>query len=268
VRDGDDWVLNGSKVWTTGAWWSDWGLVLARTNWDVPKHRGLTVFMVPIRAEGVTVSRIEMLNGSKEFCQEFLTDVRVPDSDRIGEVDGGWTVGTRWMFHERMLLNSPLVTVQGSGGHSDVGADALAQIARETGRADDPDAHSLVGEVRMLELVKFELNTRVGAAMRTGDLNDQAAAISRLFGGTTTARSYTLAFDLAGPAGVAWADDDGEVRHTGLDFLMRQASSIGGGTLEMARNVISERVLGMPRERSQDKDIPFRDVPRGAPSQR
>jgi alkylation response protein AidB-like acyl-CoA dehydrogenase len=268
VRAGDEWVLNGSKVWTTGAWWSDWGLVLARTNWDVPKHRGLTVFMVPIRADGVAVHRIEMLNGSKEFCQEFLTDVRVPDSDRIGEVDGGWTVGTRWMFHERMLLNSPLVTVQGSGGHSDVGAAAVVQVARDVGRTDDDDARSIVGEVRMLELVKFELQARIGEAMRAGTMNDQSAAIGRLFGGVTTARSYTLAFDLAGPAGAAWSEDDGEVRHVGLDFLMRQASSIGGGTLEMARNVISERVLGMPRERSHDKDIPFREVPRGAPAQR
>jgi alkylation response protein AidB-like acyl-CoA dehydrogenase len=268
VREGDEWVLNGSKVWTTGAWWSDWGLCLARTNWDVPKHRGLTVFIFPIRAEGVTVHRIEMLNGSNEFCQEFLTDVRVPDTDRIGEVDGGWTVGTRWMFHERMLLNSSLVTVQGTGGHSDVGAGALVNIAREVGRTDDPDAHSIIGEARMLELVKFELNARVGAAMQTGAMNDQSAALGRLFGGVTTARSYTLAFDLAGPAAIAWSDSDGEVRHTGLDFLMRQASSIGGGTLEMARNVISERVLGMPRERSHDKDLPFREVPRGAPSQR
>jgi hypothetical protein len=120
----------------------------------------------------------------------------------------------------------------------------------------------------MLELVKFELNARVGAAMQTGAMNDQSAALSRLFGGVTTARSYTLAFDLAGTAGIAWGDDDGEVRHTGPDFLMRQASSIGGGTLEMARNVVSERVLGMPRERSQDKDLPFREVPRGAPAQR
>ena len=80
VRDGDEWVLNGSKIWTTGAWWSDWGLCLARTNWDVPKHRGLTVFMLPIRQHGLEIHRIEMLNGSKEFCQEFLTDVRVPDS--------------------------------------------------------------------------------------------------------------------------------------------------------------------------------------------
>ena len=78
VRDGDEWVLNGSKIWTTGAWWSDWGLCLARTNWDVPKHRGLSVFMLRIHQPGIDVHRIEMLNGSREFCQEFMTDVRIP----------------------------------------------------------------------------------------------------------------------------------------------------------------------------------------------
>ena len=91
VRDGDEWMLNGSKIWTTGAWWSDWGLCLARTNWDVPKHRGLTVFMLPIRQPGIEVHRIEMLNGTKEFCQEFMTDVRVPDT--TGSVR--WTTAGR-----------------------------------------------------------------------------------------------------------------------------------------------------------------------------
>src|SRR4051794_6876838 len=102
VREGDDWLLNGSKIWTTGGWWADWGLILARTNWDVQKHRGLTVFIAPIKSPGIEMHRIEMLNGNREFCQEFFSDVRVPDSDRIGNVDDGWTVGTRWMFHERM----------------------------------------------------------------------------------------------------------------------------------------------------------------------
>jgi len=87
-RDGDEWILNGSKIWTTGAWWSDWGLCLARTNWDVPKHRGSRSSSADPPA-GIEVHRIEMLNGNKEFCQEFLSDVRVPDSDRIGEVDDG-----------------------------------------------------------------------------------------------------------------------------------------------------------------------------------
>ena len=89
VRDGEQWILNGSKVWTSGAWWSDWGLCLARTNWDQPKHRGLTVFMLPIHQPNVEVHRIEMNNGSREFCQEFMTDVIVPDADRVGEVDEG-----------------------------------------------------------------------------------------------------------------------------------------------------------------------------------
>jgi alkylation response protein AidB-like acyl-CoA dehydrogenase len=114
VRDGEEWVLNGSKIWTTGAWWADWGLCLARTNWDVPKHRGLSVFMLKIHQPGIEIHRIEMLNGSREFCQEFITDVRIPDGDRIGEVDQGWTVGTRWMYHERTVSGgSPYVTRAG-----------------------------------------------------------------------------------------------------------------------------------------------------------
>src|SRR3546814_19912746 len=110
VRDGDEWVLNGSKVWTTGAWWSDWGLCLARTNWDVPKHRGLTVFMLPIRQTGIEMHRIEMLTGNKEFCQAFLSDVRVPDTDRIGQVDDCGTLRTRRLFPARRPLNSPTIT--------------------------------------------------------------------------------------------------------------------------------------------------------------
>ena len=138
VRDGDQWVLNGSKVWTTGAWWSDWGLCLARTNWDVPKHRGLTVFMLPIHQPNIEVHRIEMLNGSREFCQEFMTDVIVPDSERIGDVDDGWTVATRWMFHERMLYNSPYVTEPIGLTHGHMDAGVVYAIAKENGRLDGP----------------------------------------------------------------------------------------------------------------------------------
>ena len=181
VRDGDEWILNGSKIWTTGAWWSDWGLCLARTNWDVPKHRGLTVFMLPIRQPGLEVHRIEMLNGSKEFCQEFMTDVRVPDTDRIGEVDDGWTVGTRWMFHERMLINSPYVTLTVGGQHGGEGASFVHQVAREAGRQSDPCARDLVGEAHMLDLVDRKLRRRIGDGLATGALADQSAAIGRLF---------------------------------------------------------------------------------------
>jgi alkylation response protein AidB-like acyl-CoA dehydrogenase len=266
VRDGDEWILNGSKIWTTGAWWSDWGLCLARTNWDVPKHRGLTVFMLPIRQPGLEVHRIEMLNGSKEFCQEFLTDVRVPDTDRVGDIDDGWTVGTRWMFHERMLMNSPLVTVPSGDQQNGDGAFFVNLVARDAGRLDDPQARQLIGEAHMLDLVNRRLRRRIGDGIATGTMADQSAAIGRLFGGVVSARIRTIAFDIAGASGGTWTDDDGEVAFAGTEFLMRQVSCIGGGTTEMARNVISERVLGMPRERALDRDVAFRDVPRGASS--
>jgi len=264
VRDGDEWVLNGSKVWTTGAWWSDWGLCLARTNWDVPKHRGLTVFILPLHQPGIEIQRIEMLNGSEEFCQEFLTDVVVPDSDRVGDVDQGWTVGTRWMFHERMLMSSPYVTMAPgvSEGGSEVGPHPALAAAQELGRLDDPAVQDLVGEALVLERVAVELNERVGSSVRSGSMSDQASAVARLYRGMERARVMSILFEISGAAGGVWGEQDDELSARGIDFLLRQVGSIGGGTTEMARNVVSERVLGMPREPSVDKDVPFRDVPR------
>ena len=265
VRDGDEWVLNGSKIWTSGAWWTDWALCLARTNWDVPKHRGLTVFMFAIHQPGVELHRIEMLNGNREFCQEFMTDLRVPDSQRVGDVDQGWTVGTRWMFHERMAMahNSPLLTEPPTGRRRLADARGLVSVAGELGRVDDPYVRDLIGEAHMLELASTHLQPRLGAAMARGIMSEQAASIGRLFGGVVAGRTATIAFEIAGAEGGVWSESDGAVVGAGTGFLVRQIAAIGGGTLEMARNVIAERVLGMPREQSGDRDVPFRDVPRG-----
>jgi alkylation response protein AidB-like acyl-CoA dehydrogenase len=268
VRDGDGWLLNGSKIWTTGAWWSDWALCLARTNWDVPKHAGLTVFILPIRQPGVEVHRIEMLNGNREFCQEYLTDVRVPDSDRVGAVDDGWTVGTRWMFHERMSYNSPFVTIPANIGHGGGGGTGALEVARAAGRLDDPAVRERIGEARELELVGRELQRRVADGIASGAMSSQASAVARVFHCIAAPRQTTIAFEIAGATGGAWSDDDGALATCGTDFLMRQVTCIGGGTTEMARNVVAERVLGMPRELALDKGVPFRDVPRGASSKR
>lgn len=268
VRDGDGWLLNGSKVWTTGAWWSDWALCLARTSWDVPKHGGLTVFILPIRQPGVEVHRIEMLNGNREFCQEFLNDVRVPDGDRVGEVNDGWTVGTRWMFHERMSYNSPLVTFPAGTVHGGAGGAGALEVARVAGRLDDPGVRERVGEARELEVVGRELQRRVAEGIATGTMSSQSSAVARVFHCIASPRQSTIAFEIAGGAGGVWADDDGRLAGCGTDFLMRQVTCIGGGTTEMARNVVAERVLGMPRERTLDKDVAFRDVPRSRASGR
>jgi alkylation response protein AidB-like acyl-CoA dehydrogenase len=268
VRDGDDWILNGSKVWTSTAWWGDWALCLARTNWDVPKHRGLTVFMLPIQQPAIEIRRIERLNGSTESCQEFLTDVRVPDRDRLGGIDDGWTVGSRWMQHERMGHNSPYVTRPARTPLVARRGSSAVQVARDAGRLEDPAAHALIGEARTLQLVTDALLERLATARPASNLGDQAPAIGRLFSGMSHVRRASIAFELAGEMGAVWDEaEDGAAGEAGMGFLMRQTSCIGGGTTEISRNVIAERLLGMPREPALDKDVPFRDVPRG-PRQR
>ncbi len=268
VRDGDEWIVNGSKIWTTGAWFSDYGLCLLRTNWDVPKHRGLSVFIIKIHQPGIELHRIEMINGSREFCQEFITDLRVPDSDRVGEVDQGWTVGTRWMFHEKNAMGggSPYVTgSMYSNTDESHTRDPLVELADATGHLDDARARDLIGEAFTLKVARKELSDRIAAGMRAGVFADNSAAIARLMSAVTQQRAVTIAMELAGTSAVATLADDPWAER-GFDFLERQTSGIGGGTTEMARNNISERVLGMPREMTHDKNMPYRDVPKGPPA--
>jgi len=268
VRDGDEWVINGSKIWTSGAYFSDYGLCLVRTNWDVPKHRGLSVFIIEIRQPGLELQRIEMVNGSREFCQEFLTDLRVPDTCRVGDVDDGWTIGIRWMFHERNAMGGGSPYVAGpphGGGGGGAAADPLVTLARRSDRMRDPVVRDLLGEARTLQRVNAELSRRVADGMAAGVFPDTIAAIARLMTAVTQVRRTTIATDIAGPT-IAATNAGDPAFGFGPAFLSRQAACIGGGTTEMARNNISERVLGMPREITFDKNVPYRDVPKGPPA--
>jgi len=268
TRDGDEWVVNGSKIWTTGAWFSDYGLCLLRTNWDVPKHRGLSVFIIKIHQPNIELHRIEMINGSREFCQEFMTDLRVPDSDRVGEVDEGWTVGTRWMFHERNAVGGGSPYVSGPpmrfGGGSSSG-DPLIALARKAGRLDDSRTRDLIGEAATLNRAGVELQRRLAEGMGAGVFPDTTAAIARMMSGVVSGRNVNISLELSG-SGAAAANEGDIGSGAGMNFLMRQSGSIGGGTTEMARNNVSERVLGMPREMTHDRNLAFRDVPKGPPS--
>ena len=270
VRDGDEWVVNGSKIWTSGAWMSDWGLALVRTNPDAPKHRGLTVFMVPFDAAGIELHRIEMLNGTEDFCQEFFTDVRIPDSWRIGGVDDGWKVASRWMYHERTVSGgSPYVT-RPANAHShepDRGDRSMIFLARATGKLDDPRARQLVAEAHVLGEVRGALIGRLSSLMRQGAMSEHGAAVGRLFAGKASVRTTSIAFELAGTAAGAWEEDDDEVvGRQGGNYLIRQSACLGGGSTEIAANVVSERLLGMPREHAIARDVPFRDIPKGPPA--
>ncbi|HLS75903.1 MAG TPA: acyl-CoA dehydrogenase family protein [Nocardia sp.] len=264
VRDGDRWLLNGSKIWSSGAYAADYGLCLARTNWEVPKHRGLTLFLVPVRAEGVTVQRIRQVTGSTEFCQEFFDDVALPEEAVIGAVDGGWQAASRLLFHERAALGGTSPYTSGARPHLGGDVDRLVALARAGGHWHDPRVREDIGEARAMNVVRDQLIDHITGAVTHGDLPASAGAITRLFSAETAWTQADTAVRIAGStAATHHPGDPVDTAEVGTDYLFRAAWSLAGGSTEMARNVISERVLGMPREQVADKDVPFNQVPRG-----
>ncbi|RAY16902.1 acyl-CoA dehydrogenase [Actinomadura craniellae] len=263
-RDGDGWILNGAKTWSTSAYAADWGLCLARTNWEVPKHRGLTMFLVPTKAPGVTMNRIRMVNGVREFCEEFFDDVWVPDSAVVGEVDAGWTVASRQLFHERNSMGGGSPYVSGRGHPRTVPKVTPLEIVRACGRTEDPRIRELVGEYLAMAAVQRQTSDRVTRAVGTGALDPAAVSLIRLLHAEGAQLSDDLAVRIAG-AGVATGTgaEPGVAGRVAIGYLMRQSASLGGGSTEMARNVISERLLGMPREAAPDRDVPFKQVKQG-----
>jgi alkylation response protein AidB-like acyl-CoA dehydrogenase len=259
-RHDEVFVLNGSKIWSTYAWKSDYALCVARTDWDVPKHQGLSVLIVKVHQPGITITQIKHIDGTDEFCQEFFDDVPIPVDHVLGQVNDGWNVASRLLLHEREAMSgsSPYAMVPRTASHENdqVSAAALAQVS---GGANDPRVRQLVGEARVLTRVHTALVGRIGTSIRTGRLPASAGSISRLSNGMLRVRLASIAIEIAGDRAVAWHDDD-PTGALGVAYLGRQGVCIGGGTTEITRNIISERVLGMPRERAEDLDRPFRDV--------
>ena len=263
TRDGDVFLLNGSKIWSTYAYRSDLALCLARTNWDVPKHSGLTMFIVPIHHPGITVNQITMVDGTQEFCEEFFDDAAIPAENVLGEVDDGWTVATRLLFHERASVGgaSPYTSGRMRTG-PETARDELVDLAKSRGRGHDPQVRRLIGQSEALSIVHAQLVDRVRTGLETGYFPAPAGSLVRLFAGTTAVDRATIALEIAGDEAVVW-DGDADGRY-GIGYIKRQASCLGGGSTEMARNIISERLLGMPREYATDRDVAFREVRRNA----
>ncbi|RDI56079.1 acyl-CoA dehydrogenase family protein [Nocardia mexicana] len=263
-RDGERWILNGSKIWSSGAYAADYGLCLARTNWEAPKHRGLTLFLVPVRGEGVTVQRIRQVTGSTEFCQEFFDDVALPEEAVLGRVDEGWDAASRLLGHERAALGGTSPYTSGARPHLGGEAERLLELARATGQLDDPRTREDIGEARAMNVVRDQLIGHVTAAIASGALPPSAGAITRLFSAENAWLQTDTALRIAGSTAATHAPGDpADTEKIGLDYLFRAAWSLAGGSTEMARNVISERVLGMPREYAADRDVPFNQVERG-----
>ena len=265
-RDGDVYILNGSKIWSSGAAVSDYAMCLARTNWDVPKHRGLTMFIMKSHQPGVQVEQIRQVDGSLEFCQEFFDDVPIPASDVVGEVDDGWTVATRLLVHERNAVGGGSPYLSGrSGSHVAGGTDdRIVEVARASGRASDPHVRQLVAEATVRQLVGRHLVYRITEGVTSGKMAPPASSVLKLFSSTGAMRRCEIGLELSGADAVVWDEgDDGPGRGLGEYSLWRQGLSLGGGSNEIQRNIISERLLGMPREFAADKDVPYRDVKRG-----
>jgi alkylation response protein AidB-like acyl-CoA dehydrogenase len=259
-RDGDAWVLNGSKIWSTSAAHTDFGLCLARTNWDAPKHRGLSVFIVAIHQDGVDVQPIKQVDGSDEFYQEFFDDVVLTSDALLGAENDGWTVTSRLLFHERSAVGGASPYASGRDHVESVtGDEVLIDLALRTGRNADPHVRQLVAEGRVLSRVHEDLIARLGAQMTAGTVPPVAGSMPRLMTGTNHNRLSAIALEIAGTSAVA-GPAAGGFAEIATTYLARQGMSLGGGSNEMQRNIISERVLGMPRDRGADTDLPFTQV--------
>jgi len=263
TRDGDVFVLSGAKIWSSAAYAADYALCLARTDWDVPKHEGLTMFLVKVRQPGIEVTKIRQVDGSSEFCQEFIDSVEVPASAVVGEVNGGWAVASRQLFHERNAMGAASPFLSGPSPAQDriSSFEDLTGLARRSGRAGDPATRELIAEYHALGKLQEHLASRITVAVRSGQLPPAASSVIRLFSGEATTRRAEIAVELAGPAAAMSAGP--AMPEVGVHFIARQGGSLGGGSTEMARNIISERLLGMPREYAADKGIPFSQVKRG-----
>ena len=262
VRDGDQWIISGSKIWSSGAHLADWAMCLARTDWAVPKHRGLTWFAVPCDAKGVTINQIEQINGDAEFCEEFLDEVEVTDADTIGEVNRGWAVTQTMLVYERGAGDGSTTTLE----PRELAPDLVA-LARRVGRIDDPAARQAIASAHINDFAQYHLGKRISDRLRNSAVPDpHVAAYGKLAAGTLTPTRARLAMEIGGPAALSWASGDEEQGRPALDFLNGRRISIAAGTNEMQRNGIGERVLGLPREPSFDTNKPFSEVLKAARS--
>ncbi|HEY3942368.1 MAG TPA: acyl-CoA dehydrogenase family protein [Acidimicrobiales bacterium] len=267
-RDGDEWILNGSKIWTSSADRADWGMCLARTNWDVPKHRGLSVFLVPMRSPGLEIRPLKMISGQTGFCQEFFDDVRLPADALLGELHNGWAVASRLLVHERNVLNGGSEHwVPPAGGFAAAPTatdsrrrDDLVELAARSGQASDPHVRQLVAEAYVNSKVAGQTGPRIVTAMRKGLTPPAASSILKLINSVNGIRRSDITLEISDPSVVAWHPGDADAEARGVGYLSRQTVALVSGTSEIQRNIIGERVLALPRESAPDRELPFSDV--------
>ncbi|MEM1434256.1 MAG: acyl-CoA dehydrogenase family protein [Pseudomonadota bacterium] len=260
-KDGDEWVVNGQKIWTSGAHYSDWGILVVRTDPTVPKHKGLTYFYVDMKSPGIEIKPIKQISGDANFNEVYFTDVRIPDSQRLGEVGQGWQVSLTTLMNERASIGA------GGGG---VNFKKVKELAEQAYIGDRPAIEDSQVRAKLASWYVQEAGLKYTAyrtlsALSRGDIPGPENSIGKLVGAVKTQDMSSFAIDLL--------EQQGVIRDAGLgafgalfqdSYLAIPGLRIAGGTDEIMANIIAERVLGLPQEPRMDKGIPFNEVPTGS----
>jgi alkylation response protein AidB-like acyl-CoA dehydrogenase len=263
VRDGDDWIVTGQKVWTSGAHESQWAILVTRTDPDVPKHQGMTYFLCDMRAPGVEVRPLRQITGEAEFNEVFLTEVRIPDTQRLGAVGEGWKVAQTTLMNERVAIGGYVQPREGGL------IGIVAKTWRERPELRTPELRDRLVQ-RWVEAETLRLaGTRLRQQLTAGAPGPEGSAMKVAFSELNQALTG-LEVELLGEEGLAYDDwsfrrpaiVDFTGREAGYRYLRAKGNSIEGGTSEVLRNIIAERVLGLPSEPRVDKDVAWKDLPR------
>lgn len=260
MKDGDEWTVNGQKVWTTLAHLAKWGMLVARTDPEQPKHKGMTYFVVDMEQDGVEVRPLRQMTGEAEFNEVYFTDARVPDSERLGDIGEGWRVSLTTLMNER-------VSIGGTVPPKESGPIAVAKKALLDGDSTRKERDEFMklwirSEVHRLTNIRASQNRTSGVPGPEGSVGKMASA-------DLNKDIYSFTMNLMGPEGMLYGTYDLEQPETSMAFsspqkafLRSRANSIEGGTTEVMKNILGERLLGLPGDVRTDKDISWSDVPR------
>lgn len=260
MRDGDEWIVNGQKVWTTLAHLAKWGMLVARTDPDQPKHKGMTYFVVDMEQEGVEVRPLRQMTGEAEFNEVYFTDARVPDAERLGEIGEGWRVSLTTLMNERVSIGGTVPPKE--SGPISVAKKALLD-GDSTGEERDEFMKLWIrSEVHRLTNIRASQNRKSGVPGPEGSVGKMASA-------DLNKDIYSFTMNLMGPQGMLYGSYELEQPETAMGFsspqqafLRSRANSIEGGTTEVMKNILGERVLGLPGDVRTDKELSWNDVPR------
>ena len=252
-----DWIINGQKIWTSGAQHSDYGILITRTDPNVPKHKGLTMFWLDMKSPGVEVRPIKQANGQSGFNEVYFTDVRIPDNQRLGAVGQGWTVSLTTLMNERLSIGSGMPT-----GFPELFDYCMSLQTQDGPAIDDAAVRSRLAQYAVKASGLKYTGMRAISALSKGETPGPENSIGKLVAGATMQDLAMFALDLQGQAGVINGPDQTEASSRFQAMLLRSpATRVEGGTDEILRNIIAERVLGLPGDIRVDKDVPFKDIP-------